>query len=102
MELQITPEDVESMVKDAVLKAGMGTLIASKVNDALKSYNSPVDAAVKDFVAQVAVKLVREKFSETITSLVNAEVEARVTKDIMQSIVSAAVEKMVASARDRY
>jgi hypothetical protein len=50
MEINITPGDVEKMVKDSLVKAGLGKAITEAIQKALTgSYNNPIDEAIKRF-----------------------------------------------------
>lgn len=103
MDIQITPDDVQTMVKDAILKAGIGKLISEKVNETLRSnYSNPIDHAVKAFVSELAVSLIRDKYAASITEMVRVEIEARITKEMLQKFIETAVQKLERAARDGY
>lgn len=102
IELNITAEDVEALVKDSLIKAGLGKVISDGVAKALGGYDSPVDKAVKQYVAEVAETLIREKFADQIKDAVRATIEAKVTDEMIARTVDAAVEKMARAAEGRY
>lgn len=102
MELTIKPEDIDKLVRETIMKSAFGDTITKAVNAALTGYNSPVDDAVKKLVGAVAADVIREKFSAEIRVLVTAAIEKHVTQSMMESIVSAATERMVRAAKDNY
>ena len=101
MEVNITDEDVERLVKDTLIKTGLGKAIADSVRRALSGYDSPVDRAIKAYVAFVAGELVRERFTEQIRVAVAAAIDARVTTELVNTTVNTAIERMVRAAEDQ-
>lgn len=61
MEIQITPNDVDQIVKDAIIKSVIGDTIQKHVAAALSGYDSPVKKAVATVVNDVARELIEEK-----------------------------------------
>lgn len=98
IELSITPEDVEAIVKDALIKAGLGKAISDGVKKALSGYESPVDKEVKLYVGEVAATLIKEKYAEQIKASVSAAIEARVTKEFLDKTVADTITKMEKAA----
>jgi len=102
MELTISPEDIDRLVRETIMKSAFGDTITKAVNNALSGYNSPVDDAVKKLVGSVATDVIREKFDEEIRALVTAAIEKRVTQSMLESIVDAATERMARAVKDSY
>lgn len=100
MDFNLSPEDIEKLVRDSIMKAGFGAAVVKGVTAALGGYNNPVDAEVKKYVGEVAASLIREKFAETIKAAVAAAIEARVTQETIDATVSAAVAKMQRAAEE--
>jgi hypothetical protein len=90
------------LIKDQLIKAGLGAAITKAIQNALSGYDSPVDKAVKDYVGQVASILITEKFSAQIKDAVAAAIETKFTDVVINEIVGAATERMVRAAHDRY
>ncbi len=101
MKLEITPENIDSLVKDAVLKSAFGQTIEKAVNSALTGYDNPVEKQMKIFVGQLCYEVIREKFSDKIRSLVTEAVEKSLTDVAMQSVTEKIVEQMMKNI-DRY
>lgn len=102
LELNITPEDVDALVRDALMKSAFGKTITESVNKALGGYNSPVEGAVRRHVATVAGQLLTEKFGDKIRESIAAAIEAKVTKEFIDKVVESATEKMIAAAHRDY
>ena len=102
IELNITAEDVETLVKDSLIKAGLGKVISDSVAKALSGYDSPVEKAIKQYMGEVAATLIRVKFADQITDAVRTAIEVKVTAEMIDMTVNTAVEKMARAAEDRY
>lgn len=100
IEINMTPEDIERLVKDSIMRSGFGAAIEKALASALSGYNNPVEAQLKAFVGQVAGDLIREHYGEKIKAAVQAYIEKSVTDEIIESTTRAAVEKMVSAARE--
>jgi hypothetical protein len=103
IELNLTPEDIDQLVRDSLMKAGFGKLIESNVQKALQSgYDNPIDKAMKAYVTEVADELIRTKFTVQIREAVNKLMEQMVTQELLNKVTGAVVKKMVDAASDRY
>lgn len=102
MNIEIKPEDVDALVRDALLKAGIGKTITEAVSKALSGYNNPVDEKLKLFVGEIAAELIREKWGSEIRASVARHIEALVTQEIVDKTANQAVEKMVKAAESRW
>jgi hypothetical protein len=102
MEITVKPEDVDAFVKDALIKAGIGKMVSEAIAKTFSGYNNPIDEQMKNFVASVARQLITERFSEQIKTAVAAQIEARVTNEMINNVVEVAVQKMAKAAEDRY
>lgn len=100
MHINITPEDVDTLVKDALLKAGIGKAITEAVAKTFSGYNNPIDEKLKQYVGDVAGDLIRTKFDAQIKEAVAAHIEAKVTREIIDSVVNVSVDKMVRAAQE--
>lgn len=100
IEINMTPEDIERLVKDSIMRSGFGAAIEKALAEALTGYNNPVKAKLTEFVGQIAGELIREHYGEKIKAAVQAHIEKSVTDEIIDSTTSAAVNKMVDAARE--
>ncbi len=101
-EVNITPEDIDSLVKDAILKAGIGNAIQKVLSESLTGYNSPVTEQVKRYVGELCSDIIRVKYQDQIKAAVAKAVEERITPEIINTTVDKAMEKIVRAAEDRY
>jgi len=102
MEINVKPEDIDVFVKDALLKAGIGKMVTEAITKTFSGYNNPIDEQMKQFVAGVAKELIHERFSSQIRTAVAAQIEARVTNEMINNVVDVAVKKMADAAAERY
>lgn len=100
MNIEIKPEDVDALVKDALLKAGIGKAITEAVAKVFSGYDSPIDRELKKYISEVASGLIRDKYGSLIREATAKCIEEKVTTQIIESTTSAAVEKMVRAVED--
>lgn len=104
MEITIKPEDVDKLVRDAILTAGIGKVITEQVTAALKSpytRDGFVEGAVKAYVERVCGEIIREGFGEQIKAAVTVQVQEKVTPAVIEKLSQEAVEKLVSAAELR-
>lgn len=102
LELNISPEDIEALVRDSIMRSGFGKAVNEGVQKALSGYNNPLDEAIKRYVLDVAGTLLREKYNDQIRAAIATAMEKHVTTNILDKITEAAIEKMARAAQDRY
>lgn len=102
MQLNMTPEDIDELVKQTILKSGIGKAIEQAVSKSLGGYDSPIDRAVKEVVTQQIVLLLQTEYKDKVEASVRKAIEARITDDILEKIAGAAISKIESAARDRY
>lgn len=100
IEINMTPEDIERLVKDSIMRSGFGAAVEKGLAEAMRSYNNPIEAQLKAFVGQVAGELIRDHYGDRIRAAVQAHIEMSVTDEVIESTTSAAVAKMVNAARE--
>jgi len=103
IEINLTAEDIDTLVKDSIMKAGFGEAITEGVKRAMRpGYDNPIEKATKEYVLQVCGSMLRERYAEQIRAVVAAAIEAQVTEEVVQKITDDAVKKMVNAAENRY
>lgn len=102
LELNITPEDVEQLVRDSIMKAGFGKAVEEACKKAFSGYDNPVEKEVKRYVAEVAAELVRAQFRDQVVAAVAAAIEAKVTPQLIDTVTAAAMDRVVRAAEDKY
>jgi hypothetical protein len=101
MKIEISADDIEKLVREELVKAGLGKFIAEGVQKALSSYDSPVEKALRQYMSEVATRLIREHFTAHIEEAIMTHIKAKVTTEAIDKIVDTAVTKMVRAAEDR-
>lgn len=103
IEINLSAEDIDSLVRDSIMKAGFGKAIEEGVRRAVApGYDNPIEKATKAYVLEVVGQLLREKFAGQIRETVSAHIEAMVTQEVLNKVTTHAVTKMVDAASDRY
>lgn len=92
MNLSIDPAAVEKLVADAIVQSALGEKVKKAVTDAVsRSYDSPIEAAVKVSVHEVARQLVHAEF----TDVIRAAVKAKLTPDYLEKLVTNITDKLI-------
>jgi hypothetical protein len=103
IEINLSADDIDTLVKDSIMKAGFGKAIEEGVKRAMApGYDNPVEKAMKAYVVEVCDSLLRHRFADQIRTVVAAEIEKQVTNEVIEKVTNAAVQKMVSAASDRY
>lgn len=97
-ELNLTPEDVERLVRQTIMQAGFGQAISEAVKKALTGYNNPVEEGVKRYVAEVVAELLRSAYAEKIRGAVALAIQEKVTDELIDNTVAAATNRMIRAA----
>jgi hypothetical protein len=100
IEINMTPEDIERLVKDSILRSGFGAAIEKAITGAFTGYNNPIEAKLKEFVGVVAGEMISEHFGDKIREAVKVHIEKMVTDEVVEKTTSAAVQKMVRAAEE--
>ena len=98
LNVDLTPEDIEALVKESIMKCGFGAAVTKAVTAAFTGYNNPIDEEVKRYVRSVAADLLSERFSAQIKESIAAHLESLVTKEMLDTVVSNCVTKMAENA----
>lgn len=102
MQIEIKSEDIEKMVREELIKAGIGKVIVEGVHKALTGYNNPVDTAIKLYVGEVAAKVIREHYAAQIDEAIVKTIREMMTPELIDKVTDATVKKMVRAAADTY
>jgi len=101
VDLNLTPEDIEQLVKDTIMKSGFGKAVEDGIKKALApSYDNPIDKCIKAYISQICGEVVKEKFTEQIREAVTKDVEERVTSEVIQTAVTSATTRMIRAAEE--
>lgn len=75
MEINITPEQINEMIREAVMNSSIGAVIKDQVKSAVDGlsshYNNPIEEAAKKEILHIIVEIMRSpEMHEKIKSLV--------------------------------
>lgn len=101
--MQLTPEQINVFLSNAVLESNIGEAVKESVEKTLKSltssYDNPFDKVVKDQV----INLIQEQISSTYRPLIEEQVKTSLQKSltdrIVGEIVQSAIDRMIREHR---
>lgn len=104
MKIEINSEQVEQLVHDTILKAGIGKAIQEAVVRTISAspYNNPIDEALKRYIVTVVEAMMKTEFREQIDAAVREAIKQRIDAKTLETLSGAAIEKIVRAAEDRY
>lgn len=102
IELNISAEDIDQLVRDSIMKSGFGAAVQKAVVDSLNGYNSPITKSVQAHLLVVCERLLKERFSSTIEESVSAALSRMITREMLDNIVEKTVSEMMKAAKERY
>jgi len=102
IEITIKPEDVDALVKDALVKSSVGKLIADTIAAATKpgSYNNPVEHAVTAFLKQQVEEVLRTVYREQLRTAVVAALAKFLTDEWVTQQADAFAVKLCERIRE--
>lgn len=106
IQLDIKPEDIDAMVRDAVLKAGFGKLIndlLAKATNPQETYNNPFKQTIDSFIAGVVRELLTAKYKDEIVATVAAKLSEQLTTEHLGKMADRIVYEVTrAIEKERY
>lgn len=102
MELNIKPEDIDNLVKDALLKSAFGKTINEAVTKMFSGYNNPMESELRKLVTSIVAEILNEKHKEQTVKHVSEYVSKAVSEDVLQKITDKVVSNIIKSAQDDY
>jgi hypothetical protein len=94
LQINMTPEDIDTLVKQSIMQAGFGTAITESVRAAFNGWDSPLKKAISDYISKVSRQILEENYAEAIRAAVLERITKELTDEIMQKCVSDTVRKM--------
>lgn len=95
--MNLTPEQVNEFIANAVLKSTIGVEVEKAVTKAVQSlsssYNNPFESVIRNEVARVMVATIRDKYTGTIEAIVAEQIKSQVTEKVVAKIVEVALER---------
>ena len=102
MQIDLKPEDVDELVKQTILKAGIGKTIQDVVAKTLgSSYDNPIEKAMKSYITTVVMDLLKTDFKDKVDAAVRAALEAKLTSAVAERLADETINKIVKAATDR-
>lgn len=97
MELNLTPEDIERLVKDSIMKSGFGKAVEDSIKRAMApGYDNPVEKALKIYVHEATLALIRERYSDQVQAAITARLDEELTQEVVKELTSKVVNRFIA------
>lgn len=98
IELNISPEDVNRLVAEAVLKSTIGKAIEDQVAKAVvsltTSWNNPIEKVVRDEITRIAANVVMTEHADTIKAAVKEKVAEKLSDDLIGKLVAGVLDQI--------
>jgi hypothetical protein len=89
--MQLTPEQVNEFVANAILKSTIGEQVQKAVDTVIKelskSYQNPYEAVIKQHINRAIEECVLTNYKDTIADEVKKVLEIKLQRDVIKSIV---------------
>lgn len=96
--MQLTPEQINSFIADAVLESQIGEAVkasvARTVIELTKTYNNPFDEVVKKHVVQLIDKEVMATYLPMLEESIKTALAKYMSDEIVGNIVETAISKL--------
>jgi HEPN domain-containing protein len=96
VEIHIDAAQIEQLAVDALLKSAFGAAVQKAVNQVVSSssYDSPIDREIRAWVAQVASRLVRDRYAEVVETAIADALAKRLTKEFVEGFTEVAMQRL--------
>src|SRR3569832_55593 len=97
IEVTIKPEDIDALVRDAIMKSSFGKLIDDTIKTVTKagSYNNPIENAIKEFYSQQALKVLNEVMRDRIVESIRASLSEKLTDEWIKEKADVLAYKLI-------
>lgn len=97
IEVNISAEDIEKNITEAVVNSAVGESMVKEIQDAIKesltsSYNR--DSVIKRLAARQVEGAITDLLLSTYKEQIRAEVAEQITRDLVSDLVSSCMENM--------
>lgn len=94
MEIKVEPEDINTMLADAVLKSAIGKelhqIIMTKLND--YTFKRAIEETVTNVIRNIAIDMVRD--NEEVKTKIKEEIASYMEGDAMKNIIAKVGDKI--------
>lgn len=97
IEVTITPDDIDALVRDAIMKSSLGKLIDDTIKSVTKSgsYNNPIEDAIKRFYADQTTRILNEVMRDRIVESIRATLSEKLTDDWIKEKAETLAYKLI-------
>lgn len=103
IEINITPEDINVMLRDAVVKSSIGKLIDDTVKAALSSnrYDNPIEQPIKTMVSEVTRQILAVSYKDRLVTAITAQLATRLTDEWINKKAVYFADQLLKDIKDR-
>ena len=101
LEINLSPEDIERLVKDSIMRSGFGAAVEKALRSAMSGYDNPIEKSLRQYVGSVCDELIRAHYADKIKAAISSHLEKSITTELVEKTTSEAVRRMVKAAEDR-
>ncbi len=96
LEINLTPADIEELVKRTILESGFGKAVEDSIRAAMNPnhYNNPVKGAIETYVKKVMLELLETQYSTRVRAYCQKVIEETVTDELLEKVTKTAVDKL--------
>lgn len=100
IEVNIKPDDIDALVRDAIMKSSLGKLIDDTIKTVTKAgaYNNPIEEAIKKFYSDQTYKVLNELMHDKIVDALRIALAEKLTDEWIKEQASNLAYKLM---RDR-
>lgn len=101
MQIEIKPDDIDRLVKEALLKSAFGDSLKSAITQIFASdrWDNPFKIALNEQAKAIVAEIMREpEFQEPVRAAVRAKLMELAETGAMEAGVKAIMEKMIQNA----
>lgn len=101
MQIEIKPDDIDRLVKDALMKSAFGDALKAAITNIFASdrWDNPFKIALNEQAKKIVEQIMQEpEFSEPIRAAVKAKLAELVNGGALEEGVKAMVAKMIRNA----
>ena len=102
LSIEIKPEDLDKIVKDAVCKSLVGQAFETAIEKVFSGYDNPIEKELKNIAGNIAREVISEKYSEVIKEMIISHLESKVKEETLQRTVNSVTDKLAKGIDEYY